>query len=47
MACLNCVVNLAHPTLEEIFGYEMTTSFMLMHLSYHPGQINYIRRKME
>lgn len=39
------------PYPEEVFGYEMTTSFMLMHLSshlsYHLGQINYIRRLLD
>lgn len=39
------------PYPEEVFGYEMTTSFMLMHLSthlsYHLGQINYIRRILD
>lgn len=39
------------PYPEEVFGYEMTNSFMLMHLSshlsYHLGQINYIRRALD
>lgn len=39
------------PYPEEVFGYEMTTSFMLLHLSshlsYHLGQINYIRRVLD
>lgn len=43
--------DLKAPYPEEVFGYEMTTSFMLMHLSshlsYHLGQINYIRRILD
>lgn len=37
--------------VENIFGYPMTNSFFLIHLtahfSYHLGQINYIRRMLE
>ncbi len=37
--------------VENIFGYEMTNEFFLVHLashlSYHLGQINYIRRILE
>lgn len=36
---------------ENVFGYEMTNGFFLVHLaahlSYHLGQINYIRRILE
>lgn len=36
---------------EEVLGYEMTTGFFLIHLhghlSYHLGQINYLRRILE
>ena len=36
---------------EKIFGYEMTNGFLLVHLathlSYHLGQINYLRRFLE
>ena len=36
---------------ENLFGYEMTNGFFLLHLaahlSYHLGQINYIRRVLE
>ncbi|QHT68467.1 DinB family protein [Rhodocytophaga rosea] len=36
---------------ENVLGYEMTTGFFLIHLlahlSYHLGQINYIRRILE
>ncbi len=36
---------------EEVLGYQMTTGFFLMHLlahlSYHLGQINYLRRILE
>jgi hypothetical protein len=36
---------------ENVFGYEMTNGFFLLHLaahlSYHLGQINYIRRVLE
>lgn len=36
---------------ENVLGYEMTTGFflthLLAHLSYHLGQINYIRRVLE
>ena len=36
---------------ENVLGYEMTTGFFLLHLaahlSYHLGQINYIRRVLE
>jgi len=36
---------------ENIFGYEMTNGFLLIHLaahlSYHLGQINYLRRILE
>lgn len=36
---------------ENVFGYEMTNGFFLLHLaahlSYHLGQINYIRRILE
>ena len=43
--------DLSAPYPEEVFGYEMTTSFMLLHLSshltYHLGQINYIRRILD
>ena len=43
--------DLSKPYPEQVFGYEMTTSFMLMHLathlSYHLGQINYLRRILE
>jgi len=35
----------------NVFGYEMTTEFFLLHLSthlnYHLGQINYLRRILE
>jgi uncharacterized damage-inducible protein DinB len=37
--------------VENVFGYEMTNEFFLVHLaahlSYHLGQINYIRRILE
>ena len=37
--------------VENVLGYEMTTRYFLMHLvahlSYHLGQINYIRRALE
>ena len=37
--------------VEKIFDYEMTNEFFLLHLashlSYHLGQINYIRRMLE
>ena len=43
--------DLSRPYPEQVFGYEMTTSFMLIHLSthlsYHLGQINYLRRVLE
>ncbi|PWN06300.1 DinB family protein [Rhodohalobacter mucosus] len=43
--------DLSKPYPEPVFGYEMTTSFMLIHLSthlsYHLGQINYLRRVLE
>lgn len=43
--------DLSAPYPDKVFGYEMTTSFMLMHLSshlsYHLGQINYIRRTLD
>lgn len=43
--------DLSKPYPEPVFGYEMTTSFMLIHLSthlsYHLGQINYLRRILE
>jgi uncharacterized damage-inducible protein DinB len=36
---------------EEVLGYKMTTGFFLMHLlahlSYHLGQVNYLRRILE
>jgi uncharacterized damage-inducible protein DinB len=36
---------------DDVFGYEMTNSFFLIHLaahlSYHLGQINYLRRVLE
>ncbi len=36
---------------EEVLGYKMTTHFFLMHLlahlSYHLGQVNYLRRILE
>jgi hypothetical protein len=36
---------------EQVFGYEMTTGYFLIHLyghlSYHLGQINYLRRILE
>ena len=36
---------------EEVLGYKMTTGYFLMHLlahlSYHLGQINYLRRILE
>lgn len=36
---------------EKVLGYEMTTNFFLIHLtahlSYHLGQINYLRRILE
>jgi uncharacterized damage-inducible protein DinB len=36
---------------EEVLGYQMTTGFFLVHLlahlSYHLGQINYLRRMLE
>jgi uncharacterized damage-inducible protein DinB len=39
---------LSKPYPEQVFGFEMTHSYMLIHLSthlsYHLGQINYIRR---
>ncbi len=39
------------PYPEEVLGYEMTTGFFLVHLlahlSYHLGQINYLRRILE
>ena len=42
------IADLNKPYPVEVFGFEMTTAFMLMHLSshlnYHLGQINYIRR---
>jgi uncharacterized damage-inducible protein DinB len=40
--------DLAHPYPENVLGYEMSTGFFLIHLaahlSYHMGQINYLRR---
>ena len=37
--------------VENVMGYEMTTRYFLLHLlahlSYHLGQINYIRRALE
>ena len=37
--------------VEDVFGYEMTNGFFLIHLaahlSYHLGQVNYIRRILE
>lgn len=37
--------------VENVLGYEMTTRYFLLHLvahlSYHLGQINYIRRALE
>jgi len=37
--------------IEQVFGYEMTTGYFLIHLyghlSYHLGQINYLRRILE
>jgi len=37
--------------MEDVLGYEMTTGFFLVHLaahlSYHLGQINYLRRILE
>jgi uncharacterized damage-inducible protein DinB len=43
--------SLASQYPRNVFGYEMTNSFMLIHLathlSYHIGQINYIRRVLE
>lgn len=43
--------DLSKPYPKPVFGYEMTTSFMLIHLSthlsYHLGQINYLRRILE
>ncbi|MBD0257007.1 MAG: DinB family protein [Cytophagales bacterium] len=43
--------DLALPYPEEVLGYKMTTGFFLMHLlahlSYHLGQINYLRRILE
>ena len=42
---------LCKPYPEQVFGYEMTTSFFLFHLAshlnYHLGQINYIRRILD
>lgn len=44
-------IDLNAPYPEEVLGYETKTSFMLMHLSshlsYHLGQINYIRRILD
>ncbi len=43
--------DLALPYPEEVLGYKMTTGFFLVHLlahlSYHLGQINYLRRTLE
>ena len=45
------VAQLEKPHVENVFGYEMTNSYflfhLLAHLSYHTGQINYIRRILE
>ncbi len=42
---------LGRPYPEDVFGTEMTTGFFLLHLlahlSYHTGQINYLRRILE
>lgn len=42
---------LQKPYPENVYGYEMTHAFMLIslaaHLSWHNGQINYIRRVFE
>lgn len=42
---------LSKPYPEQVFGFEMTHCYMLIHLSthlsYHLGQINYIRRMLE
>ncbi len=42
---------LRQPYPEDVFGHEMTTGFFLLHLlahlSYHTGQINYLRRTLE
>jgi uncharacterized damage-inducible protein DinB len=41
----------AHQYPEDVLGYPMTTGYFLMHLlahlSYHLGQINYLRRILE
>ncbi|MDO1449205.1 DinB family protein [Rhodocytophaga aerolata] len=43
--------DLAQGYPEEVLGYKMTTGFFLMHLlahlSYHLGQVNYLRRILE
>jgi uncharacterized damage-inducible protein DinB len=45
------VQELSQPYPENVLGFEMTTGFFLMHLlahlSYHLGQINYLRRILE
>ncbi len=42
---------LEEPYVEDVFGYKMTNGFFLLHLlahlSYHLGQVNYIRRFYE
>ncbi|MHC2992552.1 DinB superfamily protein [Pontibacter sp. HJ8] len=42
---------LQQPYPQQVLGYEMTTGFFLVHLtghlSYHLGQINYLRRILE
>lgn len=44
-------VELSQQYPENVLGYEMSTGFFLMHLlahlSYHLGQINYLRRILE
>jgi uncharacterized damage-inducible protein DinB len=43
--------DLQHNYPEQVLGYEMTTGFFLLHLcahlSWHMGQINYLRRILE
>lgn len=43
--------DLAKPYPEEVLGYPMTTGYFLLHLlahlSYHLGQVNYLRRILD
>jgi uncharacterized damage-inducible protein DinB len=42
---------LEQPYIEDVLGFKMTNAYFLVHLlahlSYHVGQINYLRRTLE